>query len=59
MDEERVDDKTFKERIAICKECPKRVNVSRLFPASKCGECGCLIVAKAAIPAFHCPLKKW
>lgn len=44
----------YEERIAICKSCPRY-----WAEFGTCKECGCLIFAKARIPIFHCPLKKW
>lgn len=56
-DEKSIEEKTYQERIAICKECDKRIG--RLITFSKCGECGCPIATKALLPMWHCPLKKW
>lgn len=53
----QVDDKTYSDRIEICRTCPDRKG--RLMFASRCGLCGCPVATKAAIPAWHCPAKKW
>ena len=45
-----------KNRMLICKECPQKRKIATV---NYCGQCGCIIAAKAAIVSEHCPLGKW
>jgi hypothetical protein len=50
----RVDDKTFQKRLAVCVICPffaKNI--------SACKKCGCLMKGKARLKDAECPLNKW
>lgn len=54
----------YKSRLRICWECPESqpmvsAGVIIIGKKERCGECGCLIKAKAAIQSEQCPLKKW
>lgn len=57
LPEAELDEKTYKERLDICKTCPDRVG--KMMMTSRCGLCGCPIVTKAALSVWHCPAKKW
>ena len=49
-----VDDKTYKDRLDICKSCPQ------LFkPTTSCKRCGCFMRIKAKISSMKCPDNKW
>lgn len=54
---DEIDVATYQERLAICKTCPDRKG--RIMMMSRCGLCGCPVATKAALPAWHCPAKKW
>jgi hypothetical protein len=45
-------------RLALCAACPHFTPTGKPR-RERCGRCGCLIRAKAAVPWFRCPLKKW
>tara|TARA_R110002050_G_scaffold24443_2_gene65448 strand:- start:1707 stop:2105 length:399 start_codon:yes stop_codon:yes gene_type:complete len=49
-----VDDKIYKDRLDICRECPM------LFkPTMSCKRCGCFMKVKAKIGRMSCPDKHW
>ena len=49
-----VDDKTYKDRLDLCKSC------SQLFkPTTSCKRCGCFMRIKAKISSMKCPDNKW
>lgn len=50
------DAQTSAQRRAICNGCDKKQQV---LGVDKCGECGCLLVFKAAFKFSACPLNKW
>lgn len=43
----------YHNRVYICDSCEYLADYGR------CGECGCFISAKAAIPTAECPKGKW
>lgn len=43
-------------RIKTCQSCPERRLV---MGVSLCGQCGCVIAAKARLSGADCPLGKW
>lgn len=45
---------TFLSRISTCKGCPDFLKILQA-----CKKCGCIVPAKAAIPASTCPAGKW
>jgi len=49
---DRVSDKEYERRLAICKKC-------ELLNAGTCGACGCYVELRAAGKAGRCPYKKW
>ena len=51
------DEKTYMQRLDICRACPKRQG--RLLVMSRCGVCGCPVASKAVLPNWHCPIGKW
>lgn len=40
------------ERLRFCKDCPSRIGIL-------CGECGCVLKAKARLMDEECPLDRW
>jgi len=42
------------ERMKVCESC-ERYEQNFKF----CGECGCFMPVKTAIPMMRCPLEKW
>tara|TARA_R110000851_G_scaffold68908_1_gene154626 strand:- start:262 stop:669 length:408 start_codon:yes stop_codon:yes gene_type:complete len=49
-----VNDKTYKDRLDICRDCPM------LFKATmSCKRCGCFMRIKAKMSSMSCPDKKW
>ena len=44
-------------RIAICNKCSKKTHVDML--GDICGECGCVLDAKARVEDERCELNKW
>lgn len=48
-DEIRVDEETYARRIALCEDCPRRVELL-------CAVCGCYIQARAAKRHMACPI---
>lgn len=48
----------FKKRMEICKEnkCGHFIDLSLI---KQCGECGCILNAKALIPSMRCGLGYW
>lgn len=42
------------ERMAICKECPELIKLTR-----QCKKCGCFMEIKTKLQAAKCPLGKW
>jgi membrane protease subunit (stomatin/prohibitin family) len=48
-----VDDKTYKERLHTCHQCP---SFSQL---GVCKNCGCVMVVKAKLKMSSCPENKW
>lgn len=49
---DRVSDKEYEQRLAVCKECEK-------LTSGTCGACGCYVELRAAAKVSHCPHKKW
>jgi hypothetical protein len=47
---------TRRERVDRCNVCPS-IRRGKLF--NTCGECGCPIRNKTALPGERCPLGKW
>lgn len=49
-----VTDEQYKERLAICHECP-------FFnrETTRCSKCGCFMKAKAGFKQTECPIGKW
>lgn len=45
--------KEYHNRVYICDACEHLIDYGR------CGECGCFISSKAAIPSAKCPKGKW
>lgn len=46
----------YRAKLKICKEC----DAAKYFLGRiRCDVCGCFMELKAAMPAMHCPLKKW
>ena len=52
----RVSPEEIDRRRGICEGCDKKKIVAGCL---KCGECGCLIMAKSRLPEEKCPLDKW
>lgn len=52
----RVPREEINRRREICEGCDKKKIVAGCL---KCGECGCLIMAKSRIPESKCPLDRW
>lgn len=50
--EDRVDDKKYEERLAVCREC-------ELLNAATCNACGCYVEVRAILKNGNCPKKKW
>lgn len=50
----RVENELAKERLAICKECPRLRKT-----IMQCKECGCFMPEKVKLPNAFCPLGKW
>ncbi len=46
----------YKERLAICAECPEAFET---LGRIRCGQCKCFMELKAFLKASQCPLKKW
>ena len=49
---DRVSEKKYEERLAVCKECD-------LLNAGTCGACGCYVELRAAAKVGRCPHKFW
>lgn len=49
-----VSEKVQRERLDICRECPKYDDLQH-----RCKECGCPLGAKVMFALDSCPLKKW
>jgi len=49
-----VSDEIYKERITICRNCPKFLEMQ-----NECSECGCYLPMKARMGMDSCPLGKW
>ena len=49
---DRVSDKEYEQRLAVCKECEKLIS-------GTCGACGCYVELRAAAKVSHCPHKNW
>ena len=47
-------EETFEERLSICKNCEKYINLS-----NQCRVCLCFMPVKARFAAAECPVKKW
>ena len=54
--ESHSDESTRAERRATCDTCPSKTSV---LGVAQCGECGCLLVFKAAFKNAQCPKGKW
>ena len=52
MPEDRVPEKTYEDRLSVCKQCDK------LFSGT-CNACGCYVELRALGINTHCPKKKW
>ena len=50
--EDRVSEKIYEQRLAICKEC-ERLN------EGTCAACGCYVELRALSPMSKCPYKLW
>jgi hypothetical protein len=50
----RVSGEIAKERLDICKACPKYVKTTH-----QCLECGCIMNLKVKLPNAECPIGKW
>lgn len=50
-------EKLAKKRIAICKKCKSLEHIEML--GDICGECGCILEAKARVKDEKCELNKW
>jgi hypothetical protein len=54
MNEESKNSLYYKERLEICRQCP------RLFkPTMQCKECGCFMRIKTRLKSASCPINKW
>jgi len=53
---EKSDEKTYIQRIGICRRCPHAK--SKLL-GTNCELCGCNIRLKARVKSEECPVKKW
>jgi hypothetical protein len=42
------------ERLAICKACPKLIQLT-----GTCKKCGCFMAAKVKLAKASCPINKW
>lgn len=49
-----VDDKTYSERLNICRSCEHFFK-----PTSLCKKCGCFMKVKCAMEQAFCPIDKW
>ncbi|HEY6793169.1 MAG TPA: hypothetical protein VI248_00635 [Kineosporiaceae bacterium] len=50
----RVDSQTARERLDICRSCPRLIKLTR-----QCIECGCFMTQKVRLPNASCPQGKW
>lgn len=50
----RVAEEVSKERMELCKACPKYIPLTH-----QCKECGCLMNLKTQLPNAVCPIGKW
>ena len=50
----RVQVDVAKDRLDICKACPKYIPTTH-----QCKECGCIMNMKVKLPHAECPLGKW
>jgi len=46
----------YRERLAICSECPEAFETMGRI---RCGKCSCFMELKAFLKASQCPIKKW
>jgi hypothetical protein len=46
----------YDKRLKTCEGCPK---LKKIATIKQCGECGCLIAAKAKLLNAKCPDSKW
>ena len=46
----------YRERLAICSECPEAFET---LGRIRCGKCSCFMELKAFLKASQCPIKKW